>query len=444
MSWVLRVGEVVTQLVDRGVAQAPRRRSTFLNYTALSPRRARFYSALAVFLLIWLAVYTYLVVEVIPLAIYWISYYSADYSAGFVRRGLAGEIPDAFPEQQYFTVVYALTWGAVVAYCAGLAFLAYRILFSGFRSERRLMVAFLIPVLPFAVTFALFGPRPELYGAAALIAFTLLISRRGSNRAALILSACFGSFLALLAFVHEAIPLEFALGSVLAIAVVGGPAAARARRACMALTVLPGLLASGVVMLATRANIGKQQLCAMVPHGQIENPFVVPPGRQVDYLLGRYDSVTDYHDWVCRSVVPYFGGDFSDALRSVANQGLPVLAGGFLHGLLVVVGSVWLIQYFTGVSWKQFVGRIRGGLGLPLVALALMVPLFATGVDWIRWWTLIAINIGVVYLVFAAGRPEMERPVSSRQLKIFAAAALILAFVPFSGPTRYSTDWVTF
>ena len=438
------LGEAVTHLVDGGAAQAPQELSTFLNYTALSRRRARFYSALAVFLLIWLVVYTYLVVKVIPLAIYWISYYSADYSAGFVRRGLAGEIPDAFPEQHYFTVVYALTWGAVVAYCAGLAFLAYRVLFSGRRSERRLMVAFLIPVLPFAVTFALFGPRPELYGAAALIAFTLLISRRGSARAALAVSACFGLFLALLAFVHEAIPLEFALGSVLAIAAVGGSDSAQIRRACMALAILPGLLASGVVMLATRANIAKQQLCAMVPHGLIENPFVVPPGRQVDYLLGRYDSVSDYHDWMCQAVVPYFGGDFSDAVRSVANQGFPVLAGGFLHGLIVVIGSMWLIQYFTGVGWKQFVGRIRGGIGLPLLALALMVPLFATGVDWIRWWTLIAIDIGVVYLFFAAGRAEMERPVPRRQLKIFAAAAIILALVPFSGPTRYSTDWVTF
>jgi hypothetical protein len=70
-----------------------------------------------------------------------------------------------------------------------------------------------------------------------------------------------------------------------------------------------------------------------------------------------------------------------------------------------------------------------------------MIPVFATGVDWIRWWTIILINIACIYVLFAADQPEIETPLSTRQLKFLLAIGILLALVPFSGPASYATGF---
>jgi hypothetical protein len=237
-------------------------------------------------------------------------------------------------------------------------------------------------------------------------------------------------------------PLEFALGAVLAISVLALRLTTAIRWVCMVLAAGPGLIATAIIVLFGRRDVGAQ-ICDLVPHHMLSNPFQVPPDKIFAFATGRYQSVSDYHDWVCHNIVPYFDADVSAWFRSVANLGFPALLAGFVHGLLVCVATLWLIQYFTGVSWKDFVANIQGGIAVPLLALALMIPVFVTGVDWIRWWTVILINVAAVYLIFAAGQPGIEKPVANRQVKVFVAVLILLALVPVSSGPGYFTGWVT-
>ncbi|MDR3662116.1 MAG: hypothetical protein P4L86_17345 [Mycobacterium sp.] len=402
--------------------------------------RKRLYWAAAIALVLWTAAYIYAVLEVIPNGIYWLSYYAMNYDDGFVRRGLAGAIVGLFPNDEYFVVATVFVVGTVVAYFSGLLALMVCILKRGPWAERRLAVALLVPVLPCSVSFALLGPRPELAVAGALVFFGIALSRAGDLRGSLTWSAGYGLFIAVMAFVHEGLPLEFALGAVLAISVIAPVQSASARWGCIAMATGPGLLATAAVSLLGRRDTAAV-ICQDIPHATLRNTFKVPPDKVWDYLSGHFQSVSDYHDWVCANILPAFDKGVESGMHDVWGVGLPELTAGFAHGLLVCVATVFLISYATGVRVKTFRQHIRGGLAVPAVALALMIPVFATGVDWIRWWVVILINIACVYLLFAAGRPEIEAPVSKRQLKVLLAIGILLAVIPFGGAAGYATGF---
>lgn len=418
------------------------RTSKFLNYIELPTLRARYYYVALTCAGLCFAGYLFFIVRVLRPAIYWLSYYAANYRAGFVRRGLGGQIIAIFPEKYYFPVAYTLMWGSVAAYCGALALIAGYILCRGARSERRLIVALLIPVMPFSVTFAIFGPRPELFAAAALLVFGTALTRLRTSRGVIASSALYGLVIAVLALIHEVIPIEFTLGAVLAISVLTPWATRAVRWYGMLAAIGPGVLSTAVIGLFGRKKLGAQ-LCEQVPHQKMPDPFGVPSDKVVDYVFGRYQHVTDYHDWVCHNIGPYFDASLSAWLKTVLSLGPGVLVAGFLHGLVVCIVTLWLIQYFTGVRWTVFKAAISGGIGLPLLALAMIFPVFAIATDWIRWWTVILINVASVYLIFAAGRPEMEKVVSGRQAKIFLAVFILLTCLPVSAGPSYYAGWVT-
>lgn len=389
---------------------------------------------------LWCAAFIYTVVEIIPNAIYWLSYYAANYDSGFVRRGLAGELIELFPTQDYFLGARSLMALSVGLYLAALLVLIRQVLNGGARSERRVVVSLLIPVLPCAASFALMGPRPEFVAGAAFLVFIVVLTRSTTVRSVVISSLCYGLFIAVMAFAHEAIAIEFVLGAVLAIAVLAHVDNATTRRLCLGLATVPGLIALGVISVFGRKDLAPQ-ICASIPHKVMQDTFKVPPDKLMDYAQGHFESVADYHDWVCRHIVPTFNDSVSVAMHTVWNLGLPLLAGGFIHGMLVCLLTIWLVAYFTGVPVREFLRNIRGGLVIPAIALAMMIPIFATGVDWIRWWAIITINIVCVYLIFASGRPEIEGPVSRKQLKVFVGVAIFLACVPLAGTAGYATGF---
>ena len=411
-----------------------------LKSLSLSRRRLRLYHLVAAGLAVWCAGYAYLVTAVIPNGIYWLSYYAADYRAGFVRRGLAGAIIDVFPRDDYFIVAKSLMVGSVAVFFGGLATLMFHILRRGNFAERRVVVALLIPVLPCAVSFALLGPRPELFAAGALLVFGVLLTRLTTARATLVCSGCYGVFLAILAFVHEAIPIEFALGSVLAIAVLARVDRGCTRWICTLMAVTPGLFASALIAVLGHHGVASE-LCMQLPHKMMENTFKVPPDKALDYLLGNFESTSDYHDWVCTFITGAFDDDVSTAVHGVLHVGFPLLAAQFAHGLLVCGGTLWLARWFTGVSWRHFIAHVRGGLAPVVLAWAMMLVIFATGVDWIRWWTIILINVIGIYLTFAADTSAIEQPIPKKQVTVFVAMVILLACIPLSGAAGYSTGF---
>src|SRR5260370_39338194 len=149
------------------------------------------------------------------------SYYAVDYTVGFVRRGLAGQSAGFIPGH-YLAAALGLRWLSTAIYLCALGLVAGVVLFGRRRSARRLMVAMLLPLLPFGIPFAAYSARPDLFGAAALAVFAVALAFSRSRAFALAWCTAYGLVMAALTLVHEAIGLPVALGAVLAIIVLCG------------------------------------------------------------------------------------------------------------------------------------------------------------------------------------------------------------------------------
>jgi hypothetical protein len=410
-----------------------RRRSTGtgVTYGELTGERSRVYTFVSIWLVVWAILHIFFVEAVFSNAILWLEYYAVNYRLGFVRRGLAGELIRIFPDDQFFTGAYAILGLSILAWLVGLAVLIWLILSTGARSERKIMLALVVPVLPFAFTYAIYNPHPELFGMTALLAFGMSLTRARTPRARLVLSALYGIAMAVLALVHEAIPLEFALGAVLAIIILSKDATHAARRICAVFAVAPGIVSILLVAVLGRRDIAAQ-LCSQVPHGMVDNPWAIAttPQKALDYILGRVESQADYHDWVCQYVTPSLDVNWTSAVKLVGNVGFSRLFGAFVLGVFFFVGTTWLIRYFSAVPVRTFLRELRGNLLLPVLASALLVPLFMTAVDWTRWWVMITLDVAVAYLLYAIERPEIEQPPSRKNVLVFVWVVMVLAVLP--------------
>lgn len=392
----------------------------------ISSRRRHFYVFLGLVTAAWMAGLVAIASTVIP-DLYWFSYYSIDYRHGFVRRGLAGQLVRLFPPDQYFSGLQLLRWLPTVVYAAGLAILSWAVAVRSGRSERRTMMALLIPVLPFGFTFALFSARPDLLGAFAFIVFATVIRFADGDRPAVLASLCYGIFVAVIAFVHEATPFLFGLGVLIALVVLGAFRRTEVLRLCAWLALLPGLLASLVIAAFGRRGIS-QELCRSIPHGTVNWPASGDP--TVSQILDGFRFDVDYHDWICRNIVPFYDQSFGDAVKFVADIGPFLLAAATAIGVALFGISLLAISHTAGVPLSRIAEILRARTSWVLVGALLFVPIFMTGVDWIRWWETIALDLGVVFLLYASGQPEADQPVTRRALIIFAIGAALLALFP--------------
>ncbi|OBB94238.1 hypothetical protein [Mycobacterium sp. 852002-40037_SCH5390672] len=387
----------------------------------------------------WAAVVLWFAIRVVPLDVYWMSYYTADYRHGFVRRGLAGELVRSLPGH-YFAATLGLRWLSTAIYLCGLATVAGVVLFSRRRSERRLMVATVIPLLPFGIPFAAFSARPDLFGGAALALFSSTLTFTRSRAVAMGWCAIYGAATATLTLVHEAIGLQFALGAVLAVIVLGG-ALETTQRLGMLVAVTPGVIATAVVAAFGRHDIAAQ-LCAAVPHQLMPNPFatVTSPQTLVRFVIDGRSSKTDYHDWVCRNVMPNYDNGILDAIRAVGHIGMLGLTVSLIFGAAALAVTLWGISGLSGVPLRAFVEALQGRMPWVITGLLLVIPVFLTGYDWTRWLTIVAFDITTVFILFAAGRPEIEHAIASKTLRVFILLVIAFALIPvgavpgFGGP----------
>jgi len=388
--------------------------------------RRRFYIVFAVLLAVWVAVLTAIALTVVPDA-YWYSYYSVDYTLGFVRRGLAGELLAVFGDQSYFTGLRVLRWFPTVFFVAGLAAVAWSVAIRSGRSERRLLMALLIPVLPFGFAFALFSARTDLFGAAALAAFAVALTTLTTARSVVTASAVYGLTVAVLTLIHEAIPFLYGLGAIAALAVLASHLTARQFRVSAALALGPGVATALVVAVLGRRGISAQ-LCQLVPHGPTNHPLAGKP--TVGQLLRGFHYYVDYHDWLCRAMLPLYDQTFGDAVRFVGSLGVAALAASTAFGVGVLVVTILAISHVSGVPVKRIGGMLRQRAVWVVIGFALMLPVFMTGVDWIRWWVMVAFDIGIVFLLYAGGQPEDDRSPTRRTLVVFGVGAVLLAVLP--------------
>ncbi|CDO87658.1 hypothetical protein AWC29_27695 [Mycobacterium triplex] len=391
--------------------------------------RQRVYIGLGVAIATWSALVLWFAIDVVQLDVYWMSYYTATYAHGFVRRGLAGELVGLFP-RHYFAVSLGLRWLSTAVYLGGLATVGAVVLFGRWRSERSLMLAMLIPVLPFGVPFAAFSARPDLFGGAVLALFASALVFTRSRATALTWCLAYGVATAALTLVHEGVGLLFALGAVLAVVVLGGALGARQGVGAL-LAAAPGALTAAAVAAFGRHGIASQ-LCSEVPHHSMPNVFgtVTSPPTLVRYVIdGRPPPRTDYHDWVCRNVMPIYDNGIADAIRSVGHVGAVGLTASLAFGAVGVVATMWGVSEISGVPLRAFGEAVQGRMAWPVGGLLLFVPIFLTGYDWTRWLTTVAFDVGVVFILFAARRPEIEQEPTPKSLRAFIYLVITLALI---------------
>jgi hypothetical protein len=358
---------------------------------------------------------------------YWYSYFSVDYSQGFIQRGLAGEIVNLFPDERYFGALAGLRWTLTVLFTLGLAAVAWFIALWAGRSDRRWLLALVIPVLPFGFAFGVFSARTDLLGAAALAVFAVAVTMVTTRRATVVISAVYGLVTAILTLIHEATVFLFGLGTIVALVVLAGTRGTSALRACAALALGPGIVtALAVSLFGARGK--SAALCEVVRHGAVNHPLAGNP-TPGELLRGfRYD--VDYHEWMCRAILPLFDQSFGDALGFVANSGFVALLGSTIYGIVVLAVSMYAIAEVSGVPIARFRDALSARRAAVAVGLVLILPVFLTGVDWIRWWVTIAFDLGIVFLLFAARRPEIDQPPTRRSVRVLTVLAIGLAVLP--------------
>lgn len=397
-----------------------------MSSTAVSagPSRRRYLTF--ALLLVWMALLLAIALTFVPDG-YFYSYFSVDYSQGFIRRGLAGEIVNLFPRDDYFGALRVARWILTGAFILGLAALMWSVLARGGRSERKWDLALLIPVLPFGFAFGLFSARTDLLGAAALAAFAVSLTTVTNRRATVILSAVYGAALAVLTLIHEATPFLFGLGAIAALTVLAHGLGPGAFWWCSVLALGPGLATSlAVTVLGGRGMSGA--LCQTVPHGPMNHPLAGKP--TVSQVLHGFRYEVDYHDWMCRAILPLFDQSFGDALRFVRSIGVLALSGSTLYGIGVLALSMYLIAQASGVPVHRFRDVLLTQKAAVILGLVLFLPVFLTGVDWIRWWATIAYDLGIVFVLYASRQPELGEPPTRRSTTIVAVAGTALALLP--------------
>ena len=392
----------------------------------ITDRRRRFYVTVGVLLAVWAAALLVLSATVIP-DMYWYSYYSIDYTVGFVRRGLAGELAALFPGQNYFLEQRVGRWFSSGAFIIGLAGLAWWVAARSGRSERRLQLAFLVVILPFGFAFGLLQAGSTLFGGAVLAGFAIALAASESDRSVFIASAVFGAVTAVATLVHEAIPLLYGLGVIAALAVLASHLNRKGFWTSCALALGPGMLTGLAVAVFGRRGIS-EELCEFVPQGWVNNPLAGNP--TTGQLLSGYTYYVDYQDWACRNITPFYDRHLIDAVNYVGRLGAGGMIVNTLFGMGIVAISILAISRVSGVPFQRMRTLLGQRWPAVVIGFCLILPVFMTGIDWVRWWVVIAFDIGIVYLLYASKQPEVDLPPSRRSMRVFVAAMILLALFP--------------
>jgi len=382
-----------------------------------------------VYAIVGLLVLLYLASWVVFASIYepdlqFFPYYAVDYSQGFVRRGLGGEILNLFPSDLYFTGLLILRWLVPALFGVGIAAVAWTVAVRFGRSERRLMLALLALVLPFGFVHAVVLPTPDLLGEAALAAFAVVLASAKRDRSLPVASGIYGIAVAVLTLIHEAVPFLQALGAILAIVVLVR-SSAEIQRLSALLAVGPGLVVVLAIALLRRQDVSSH--CARLPH------------RAVRWAPGRTPSVehayVDYHDWTCRFITvttrktPLIG----------PNQiGWAPLIMSTMAGIVILTLTMLVIRGISGMPFARVRHAVRGRLAWVTLAVLLVLPVYATSADWTRWWIAISFDVGVVYLLYASRQPESTRSATRATRAWFAVAIVFFALAPI--PAAINTE----
>lgn len=329
------------------------------------------------------------------------SYLTVDYRAGFLRRGLAGEVLHLLAGTGPGAVTAA---GVLVAAVPTLAVLVLLEALVRRRSTAAATTAVLLAASPFVLDQLWLHRRPDQLGLAVLVVAGLLVTGPPRWRTPG-LAGC-GLAFGVLALVHEGTWLYGGTVAVALVVVVAGTARERLARA--ALVGVPGavvVLAVGLVGAATPAQVA---------------------------VLQATTRPTDRGS----SVLFYLGDDVGTSVARVAGfdhgQQLVMLA----LGAALVAGHAWWLRRWAG---GDLLARARAVLprawSLAVLAVlgASVALTFATGTDWVRW----VCGFGAAWLCASAVVVlERDRPGAGAPVVVPPGLVLVALYLAALGPLR--------
>ena len=101
-----------------------------------------------------------------------------------------------------------------------------------------------------------------------------------------------------------------------------------------------------------------------------------------------------------------------------------------VFGVGVLAITILAIGLVSGVPPRGLLVRLRQRWLAIAFGFCLTVPVFMTGVDWVRWWVSISLDIGLVYLLYVSRQPEVDRPPTRRSMRAFIVIVIALALIP--------------
>jgi hypothetical protein len=101
-----------------------------------------------------------------------------------------------------------------------------------------------------------------------------------------------------------------------------------------------------------------------------------------------------------------------------------------LAGIVVLTLTMPVIRGISSVPFGRFRQAVQGRVPWVTLGALLLVPVFATSADWVRWWLAISFDVGVVYLLYASRQPESTRSATRRTRVSFAVVLVFLALLP--------------
>jgi small basic protein len=170
--------------------------------------------------------------------------------------------------------------------------------------------------------------------------------------------------------------LLLSLGAIGAIVTLAAPSSITVQRRSLFFAVAPGLAVALATAIFARRGISSQ-LCELVPHTPVDWP-AAGPLSVVQVLSGQHF----YIDWMCRNVIANYDQIVPGAARLVASIGAPALIISTVFGLALLAVTVLFIGHTSGVPFGRLWALLRERPVSLVVGVVVILPVFATSVDW--------------------------------------------------------------
>lgn len=330
------------------------------------------------------------------------SYWFITYEAGFIRRGLAGNVLQLLADRP--TLTDSAIAGYVVAALSLVPVLLLVELLVRQRSTPSRFMALLVVASPFVLDQLAFQRRPDQLGFAVLTILAIALVRRSAN--SIVLTALAGASFAVICLVHEGVALYYVPFAV-TIAWAAIPQMTKSLAALL-------LAAPSAVVCAFVLTL--QPTAAAADALRARNPFPADADTMFDFLDDdAADSVLGIRDYSTTAII------------AMVTLGVALIA---LHIYLARSQSV------TGVftQLRTRTSPIVTGVATAGVALGFAAT-FTLGVDWTRWFNI----FGACWMITTAVLVLQDsRSKNTSEFRLPAWTIAVLAYLAILTPLAES------